>query len=211
MTDTLLADAGKIDSEISQILSDEAKLNNSYVKIGILLNEVREKQYWKVLEYKSFGEYLKTLGERYSKGRTQLYHYFSTVRELMYCVSEENLMAMGIAKAAELKKYVKKYNRTPTTFIDLAIDSKTTTKQLRQIIFEQENETEEMKGTWFDQEGFFLTDEEKLVIQSADSAALNTDPVVPAEVPDCVKRKEARIRQAMEYLAAHSNAVKGES
>ena len=200
------AAANEVDRLIAALLTAEAQLEIDYAKLGYLLVDVHKNLYWKYIGFGSFGEYIKSLSEKYRKGRTQLYHYFSTVRELSPYVTEEQLNSMGIAKAAELKKSVKRTGFPPSQeVIEQATNAEITCSNLRKILFETDNVVDE-KGNWLDQEGFYVTDEEKLVITSADELALRIDPPVQPEVPDWVKRKESRLRQAMEFLGAHGNA-----
>ena len=111
---------------------------------------------------------------------------------------------MGIAKAMALKVSVKRNGFPPTEdILAQALDRDITTKQLRTLLCVADGVVDE-KGTWLDREGFYVTEEEQLVIAEADAAALATDPAVQQDVPDWVKRKEIALRQAMEFLGAHS-------
>ena len=195
--------AEKIDTLITQLLTAESQLDNDYVKLGHLLFDVQKNLYWKYTGYNSFGEYMLSLADKYNKGRTQLYQYVATVRELAPYVTEEQMNEMGIAKAMSLKSSVKRTGFPPSEeILQQALNPKVTTKELRNILYVADGVVDE-KGTWMDREGFYVTEEERLVIQSADAAALATDPAVQQDVPDWVKRKEIALRQAMEFLGAH--------
>lgn len=197
--------AAKVDLLITELLTAEARLENDYAKLGHLLVDVHKNLYWKYIGFHSFGEYMKELSEKYRKGRTQLYHYFSTVRELSPYITEVQLNEMGIAKAAELKKSVKRSGFPPTPdVIEQAMSHEVTTSNLRRILFESDNAVDD-RGLWMDQEGFYVTEDEKTVIMSADELALRIDPAVSPDVPDWVRRKEIRLRQAMEFLGAYGS------
>lgn len=201
------AAASKVDLLISELLTAEARLENDYAKLGLLLLDVHKNLYWKYVGFTSFGEYMRDLSDKYKRGRSQLYQYFSTVRILEPYVSTDQLSDMGIAKATELSKSVKRNGFPPTPeVIEQAVNSEVTAASLRKILFEADNIIDVKDGTWLDQQGFYVTDDERLVISSADEAALRADPAVPVDAPDWVKRKEARLRQAMEFLGSHPSA-----
>lgn len=196
--------ASNVDLLITQLLTAESQLDNDYVKLGHLLYEVQKNIYWKYVGFSSFGEYMLSLADKYNKGRTQLYQYVATVRELSPYINEEQMNEMGIAKAMALKVSVKRNGFPPTEdILAQALDRDITTKQLRTLLCVADGVVDE-KGTWLDREGFYVTEEEQLVIAEADAAALATDPAVQQDVPDWVKRKEIALRQAMEFLGAHS-------
>lgn len=198
------AKAAQVDVLITELLTAESQLDNDYVKLGHLLFDVQRHLYWKHVGFTSFGEYMLSLADKYNKGRTQLYQYVATVRELSPYVTEPQMNEMGIAKAMALRVSVKRNGFPPNEeVLQQALDPKITTKELRTILCVADGVVDE-KGTWMDREGFYVTEEERLVIASADAATLRTDPAVPQDAPDWVKRKEIALRQAMEFLGAHN-------
>lgn len=203
----------KVDKLISELLTAEGLLEHGYAKLGYLLTEVSEHRYWEAAGLESFGEYIKSLSEKYNRGRTQLYHYFSTVKELKPYLTEDQLNEMGIAKANEIRKSVKQTGFPPKEeIISEAVKPGVTTATVRKLLFEATNRPADEKGTWMDFEGFYVTEDERLVIRSAFEAAWRTDPIVSKSVPDWTRRKEAVLRMAMEYLAEHGDkAEKGEA
>lgn len=193
----------QVDDLASKLAATEGSLEHGYAKLGYLLFLVHRNEYWRA-EHESFGNYILHVGEAYNRKRTQLYHYFSTVRELVPYVSEEQLNTMGISKAAALKKGLKTLGSFPPETINRACDQKVTVQDLRGILGFAANPQPEEGETWLDQEGFYVTVDERKVIEAADLAALRADPPVQSDVPSWVRRKEARLRQAMEFLAVHS-------
>jgi len=191
---------------IENLLQAEGLLEHGYAKLGYLLTEVSEHRYWLAAGFESFGEYIKSLSEKYNRGRTQLYHYFSTVKELKPYLKEAQLNEMGIAKANEIRKSVKQTGFPPKDeIIEQALKPEVTTAIVRKLLFESTNRPPDEKGTWMDFEGFYVTPDERLVINSAFEAAWRTDPVVQKDVPAWVRRKEAILRMAMEFLAEHGD------
>ncbi len=195
--------AAKVDVLITQLLTAESQLDNDYVKLGHLLYDVQKNLYWNYVGFSSFGEYMLSLADKYNKGRTQLYQYVATVRELSPYINETQMNEMGIAKALVLKGSIKRTGFPPEQdIIDKAIDPNITSRVLRTILCKADGVIDE-KGIWIDREGFYVTEEERLVIQSGDAAALKSDPAVAVDAPDWVKRKEISLRQAMEFLGSH--------
>jgi len=199
----------QIDSLINRLLSKEGELDHGYAKLGLLLVEVSEQELWREAGFKSFETYLSTLIEKYHKGRTQMFAFFTSVREMKPYLTEEQMNDMGITKLSELKKATKKLGFPPNTAVmDVAMDPRSTVSDVRKAIAQNHQFTEEeQKGTWLDLGGFFVTPEEKLVITEAFSAAWRTDPVVQRSVKNEIRTKEGIIRMAMEYLSVHGEAA----
>jgi len=196
----------QIDSLIQKLLSAEFGLDHGYAKLGLLLTEVSEQELWREAGYKSFDTYLELLSDKYHRGRTQLYHYYSSVREMRPYLTEGQMNEMGISKLGVLKKATKELGFPPNNdVIETALDPKKTVSDVRKAVAQNHKLTqEEQTGTWFDLGGFFVTDEEKLVIKSAFEAAWRTDPVIQKTVKEQIRTKEGLFRLCMEYLGSHS-------
>lgn len=196
----------QIDSLIQKLLSAEFGIDHGYAKLGLLLTEVSEQELWREAGYKSFDAYLELLSDRYHRGRTQLYHYFSSVREMRPYLTEGQMNEMGISKLSVLKKATKELGFPPNQeVIQTALDPKKTVSDVRKAVAQNHKLTEEEQaGTWYDLGGFFVTDEEKLVIRSAFEASWRTDPVIQKTVKEQIRIKEGLIRMCMEYLSTHS-------
>lgn len=196
----------QIDSLIQKLLSAEFGIDHGYAKLGLLLTEVSEQELWREAGYKSFDAYLELLSEKYHRGRTQLYHYFSSVREMRPYLTEGQMNEMGISKLGVLKKATKELGFPPNQeVIQTALDPKKTVSDVRKAVAQNHKLTEEeQQGTWYDLGGFFVTDEEKLVIRSAFEASWRTDPVIQKTVKEQIRIKEGLMRLCMEYLSTHS-------
>jgi hypothetical protein len=194
---------------IKKLLTAEASLDHGYAKLGMLLVEVSEQELWREAGYGSFDKYLLELSETYHRGRTQLYTYFSSVREMKPYLSEEQMNTMGISKLNVLKGATKKLGFPPnSTVIDVALDPKATVSEVRKALAQTHSLTEEeSQGTWFDLGGFFVTPEERLVIKEGFEAAWKTDPVIQKSVKEQIRLKEGLLRLCMEYLSVHSEQV----
>jgi len=198
---------------IQKLLVAESNLEHGYAKLGLLLTEVSEQELWRE-KYKSFDIYLKELSETYHRGRTQLYAYFSSVREMKPYLTEEQMNTMGISKLNVLKGATKKLGFPPNAdVISVALDEKSTVSEVRKAIAQTHQLTEEeTQGTWYDLGGFFVTAEERLVLREGFEAAWRTDPVVQTTIKESIRIKEGLLRLCMEYLSVHGEAAeKGEA
>jgi len=194
---------------IKKLLTAEASLDHGYAKLGMLLTEVSEQELWREAGYGSFDKYLLELSETYHRGRTQLYAYFSSVREMKPYLTEDQMNVMGISKLNVLKGATKKLGFPPnSSVIDVALDPKATVSEVRKAIAQTHSLTEEeSQGTWFDLGGFFVTPEERLVIKEGFEATWRTDPVIQKSVKEQIRLKEGLLRLCMEYLSTHQDSV----
>jgi hypothetical protein len=196
----------EVETMIQDLLAAEHKLEHGYATLGSLLAEVQSNKYWQALGYPSFGKYIAHLSETYNKGRSQLYHYFGTVKELAPFIAKEELNEMGISKAAELKPFARAGTLTPE-IIEQAKNPKTTVKDLRKILFDSdqpEGTPTTPKGEWLDLEAaFYVTADEKSEILDALKAAANTDPIEPVGSKPWQKMKNIIIKMSREYLSSN--------
>jgi len=195
----------QIDDLIQKLLAAEDKLEHGYAKLGLLLTEVSEKELWREAGFPSWSKYMESLQAKYHRGKTQLWRYFSSVREMRPYLKEEQMNQMGISKLDVLKKATQQLGFPPNSeVIKEALDPTKTVSDVRKSVAQNHNLTqEEQSGTWYELSGFFVTNEERQVINGAFSAALRTDPVVEKGVKESVRTKEALLRLSMEYLATH--------
>lgn len=193
-----------IDELVSKLAFAEQRLEHGYAQLGFLLSEVSEKNYWRG-GYKSFSEYIAQLGDRFSLGRTSLYSYLGTVRDLKDSVSEADLTQMGIGKAAELRRALKSSGVGPSAeIIKEAVKSTVSVKDVRKLLFDSKQVGEQEEGEWLDLDlSGYVTADQKLLILSAFKAADRTDPVIQPTVKPSARNIERLTRFAMEYLNSH--------
>lgn len=195
----------QIDELVSKLAFAEQKLEHGYAQLGFLLSEVSEKNYWRG-QYKSFGEYIAQLGDKFSLGRTQLYSYLGTVRDLKDHLSEQELTQIGIGKATELRRAVKSMGGLSPSpeLIKEAIKSTVSVKDLRKLLFDAKQVGEQQDGIWLDLDmSGYVTEDQKLLILSAFKAADRTDPVIQTTMKASARNIERMTRFAMEFLNAH--------
>jgi len=190
---------------IQKLLIAESNLEHGYAKLGLLLTEVSEQELWRE-KYKSFDTYLKELSETYHRGRTQLYAYFSSVREMKPYLTEEQMNVMGISKLNVLKGATKKLGFPPNAdVISVALDEKSTVSEVRKAIAQTHSLTEEeSQGTWYDLGGFFVTPEERLVLREGFEISWRIDPQIQPTVKESIRIKEGLIRMCMEMASSYS-------
>lgn len=206
-----------INTQINRLLEtirlQRTTLNSNYVKIGQLLSEVRNDKLWIELGFKSFGAYLKTVEEKLDLSRNHLYLYMGTAEDLLESVGEENLVEMGIVKAATLRKAVKQSGKPPSDeLIKKAIDPATKGADFDNAVATEYNFSNKHEdSTWYSMGGFFVTDGEREEINKAFRIAGLTDPVIPKDWSDQARSKEIVLRFSREYLSTYEAQVeKGE-
>ncbi len=195
----------RIDHLIQGLLVRESQLDHGYARLGMLLVEVSEQELWREKGYKSFDSYLLEKCEQFHRGRTQIYSYYSSVREMKPYLSEDQMNTMGISKLNVLKGATKKLGFPPNSdVISVALDPKATVSEVRKAIAQTHSLTEEeTQGTWYDLGGFFVTPEERLVLREGFEATWRTDPVVQPTIKESIRIKEGLLRLCMEFLSSH--------
>lgn len=187
-------------------------LDRSYVRIGVLIAEFKARECWRSWskEYTTFDDFIGELKLRFKIGRTQLYGYVAVAEVLLPTIGAEKLEQMGVSKALELKRAVKKLEGKPLppALLDAALDATKTTKELRGTIGQALNLTEEPKGTWLDLDGFFITAEERGEFKKA---FLATEALLglTRDIPDHIRRKEVILTWMREWYGTHAVEVNG--
>src|SRR5208282_5626511 len=176
------------------------QLEQSWIRLGVLLSNFKAQEYWRELKYASFEIFMEELKDRFHRGRTQLWGYLSVAEQLLPTISADKLEEMGISKALELKRAQKKLNGKPLppALLEAALNSAVTTKELRGDIGKALNLTEETAGTWFDLDGFFMDKSERDEFKEAFVATellLNLSKTLP----DHVRRKEVILTWMREF------------
>lgn len=194
----------EIDALASDISSEEQILNSKWVSLGIKVHTVRAKKFWLGYGHQNFGEFIDQVGKKVKKGRSQIYQYVTVAEKLLPQIPAETLTEMGITNANELKKLAVATGKLiPQSLIDSALDPQKDTDQLKAEIAAEMNVAPEEKGKWFDLGGFYVTDDEKLLIQTAIKSAFQIDPPIAHDIPNHVQIKEVVVRWIQEFLAAY--------
>lgn len=196
-----------VETLVKGLAEAEQKLEHGYAKLAYMLEEVAEKRYWNG-RYESFGAYLDYIGGTYNIGKSQLYNYRSAARDLEGSVTSSQMDTMGISKALVLRDAKNNTGLIPEKALNAAMDPKTTTDNLKKLLFDAQNPIVPESGKWvkLDFSGYY-TEEEKQEISDAMNAARHGDPVINQKLPDHMQSKEVLIRFAREFLAANAGSV----
>ena len=206
-------EAGQIREQLEDTLSavkvHEVALESGYVELGKVLLRVRQKRYWVIYGHKSWTEYIESMHDKI--GRFQLFRYIGVVETLGSQFSDAELSQIGISKAATIRGLMlaKPDSPLPEKVREAALDPKSTTEDLRKVVFEETNVDQGHPGTFRDLEGFYATDEEWALIQRAFNVAKRTDPPIPNDLPKWAQLKEILTRMAADFLASFEAEVEG--
>ena len=198
----------QIDTATSTIITATRTLASNYARLGSLLNQVRERKFWLLGSYKSFGEYIKFVEKKYDIGHSQLYLGISIAQNLSPLLSEETLCEIGITKAGVLSKYAEQsgVQTIPEDLMALATDPKKKVEELKgECALKLHNILPEEKGRWFDFGGAFLLEDEKATWLRAIELAKSVDPAIPHDQPEWLQLKEAVMRLAQEFIGEWGN------
>ncbi len=215
-TVTSVSAAAELRRQIYNILENTTQqsfsLEQSWTRVGVMLAQFKAQECWRELDYTTFDDFMSELKTRFKRGRTQLYGYLSCAEVLLPIIGAEKLEQMGVSKALELKRAVKKLEGKPLppALLDAALDATKTTKELRGTIGQALNLTEEPKGTWLDLDGFFMTPEERAEFKEA---FLVTEALlgISRETPDHIRRKSVIMAWWQEFYGTHAVEYYGSS
>ena len=186
-------------------------LEQNWIRLGVMLSEFKAQEHWRQFkEYQTFDDFISELKHRFNRGRTQLYSYLSVAEQLLPTIGAEKLEQMGISKALELKRAMKKLEGKPLPagLLEAALDPKSTTTELRGAVGAALHITEEPKGSWFDLQGFFMLPDERKEFKEA---FLATEGVLGLSntLPDHIRRKEVILAWMREFYGTHAAEFNG--
>jgi hypothetical protein len=126
----------EIETRLSELAQSEVNFSRLRIRLGMLLKEVQDHQYWKE-SYESFGEYVASLEDKYHRSRTQCYSYLRLVTDLLPVVGEDKLAEMSVSKAQLLSQSKKITGALPAAeILNMAADSGVSTKDFRQVLLD---------------------------------------------------------------------------
>lgn len=169
--------SSEIEGLIAQISSHEIKLARSYARLGGLLREVKNQQFWMTYGYDRFSSYLEFVRNKIGRERSQVYAILSVAEALLPLMSESELEAVGITRAHELRRLVGQGGNVHAEILDpddqtedtcgsvqvmdYASRPGVTAKQLRVKVNELLHIHEDVQGLWLDIGGFYATPDER--------------------------------------------------
>jgi len=185
-------------------------LEQSWVRLGVLLSEFKQKEHWRSLGYQTYDSFIHELKIKFKRGRTILYGYVGAVEALLPIMSADAIEQIGISKALELKRAQKQLNGKPLPAAALAAAASkdVTASDLRGELAKATHVIEEPKGTWFDLQGFFITADERKEFKEA---FLMTEGLLGLSntVPDHIRRKEVLLTWMREWYGTHATEFSG--
>jgi hypothetical protein len=186
-----------------ELAKHENILERGYARLGYMLLEVAEMQYWRV-HHPTWRDYLKLVAMDSRKSPAQLMQYFLTVRDLMDTFTIEQLESMGISKAIRLRTAKDYLLVIPEAVIGAALDPNVTVKDLKTLTSKMMGAPEE-EGDWFDAEmEFMVTAEERIFFERVIDVAMHTEPLTKTTISKSAQMKDVLLKLGMEFLGAHS-------
>lgn len=195
----------QIDKLLPNLLVAEVTLTKARTQIGILLNEVREKQYWKIKGFDSFDLYIRSLEEQFDRGRTQLYAYAGLVKDLLPEIGEDKLTEMGFEKAKLLRQAKKNTGSLPAPeIVDMAASDDVTVKQFRQVLLDAKKLPDDPQDGRYHSLEYFATGDQQKTITSALLSVKRTEQLSGS---DEIQMGAALEILSQEFLGAHSEEI----
>ena len=197
----------QVETLVAKLAAAEGQLELGYASLAYLLSDVSEHRYWDGT-YKSFGEFINHISSAYNIGKSQLYNYLATARDLGDGVTEDQLNTMGISKALALRDAKNATGAIPPNVLTAALDPKVTVKDIKRLLYDAGTITAPEDGSWMDLDAScYCTEEERREINDAANAARHIDPPVSESQKEFFQRKEIMLRFAREFLAANADQI----
>lgn len=184
-----------------------AKLEQSWVRLGALLLEFKNKNLWQQLGYKTFDVFMGELREKTQRGRTQLYSYLGIAEYFLPIIDARTLENIGATKAFEMKRQAKLAGKPVPEEIVLAAKD-LSTKELRARLAQAFHIQEEPSGAWFDFQGTYFTAEQRAEFKDAVKVAMKVLGIKP-NIPDHIARGEIMLAFAREFFATYAPEAYG--
>jgi hypothetical protein len=212
MTETVFSDEQKAQAEsmraelaelLKSVREQKTATETSFVAIGQRLANIRTRLYWKLWGFANWTEFMESIDSR-----TQCYHAFGVARDLLAHVSETDLLAIGITKAALLRTLIKG-GKFPTPEIIALAKEKSKDELEDKIHTELGIVEDEEPGDWFSYGGARLNEEEKKEFLLTANAAIraagidNEEITKWQDVPSIVKKLIMRALCA-EFLSSYA-------
>jgi hypothetical protein len=179
--------ANRLQVELMKLLTDidsqEAKLDKDFVRLGVMLQDVKTNKLWEPLGHAGYNAFIKSLAEKFQyAGRTKLYASANIAEQLLDIAAPQDVVEMGMSKASKLASARKKADgKKPTDeLLQKARDPQVTVQEFdKQIAGEYEFKNEFETGAWVDLAGCYMTAEEKAEFERAIRTACLDDPPLP--------------------------------
>lgn len=193
----------KIHAQLGAAVLNETILEKSWMELGQTLLLVRDTEEWQAAGFESFAQFMMGLREKYKRGKTQLWNYLTVAESLLPTISALALEDMGISKAIELKRALRKTGKAiPTEIVQAATNSATSAGDIRKLLGNAFNIAPDDKSKWYDLDGIFMTVEEREEFKETVLLTKAEMDISPA-TPEHVRRKMVWFAWMQEYRATH--------
>ena len=193
----------QVTARAEEMAKQEDSLESGYARLGYMLLEVSEMQYWRV-QHNTFRDYLKAVAMVSRKTPAQLMQYFLTVRDLLDTFNVTQLETMGITKAIRLRAAKDYLLVIPEEVIGAALDPNVTVKDMKAMISKLMGAPEE-EGDWMDLEmEFIVTPEQRAFCEQVINVAMHTEPLTKSTISKSAQMWDVFEKLGMEWLGAHS-------
>ena len=193
----------QVTARAEEMAKQEDSLESGYARLGYMLLEVSEMQYWRV-QHNTFRDYLKAVAMVSRKTPAQLMQYFLTVRDLLDTFNVTQLETMGITKAIRLRAAKDYLLVIPEQVMGAALDPNVTVKELKDMISKLMGAPEE-EGDWLDLEfEFIVTPEQRAFAEQVINVAMHTEPLTKSTISKSAQMWDVFEKLGMEWLGAHS-------
>lgn len=195
----------EIDWIVENIGDKQAWLEMGWIKLGMLVHWVREMKYWRDYGFENFPGFVEDIASKVNRKRSYIYQCKGIAEKLLPQLSAETLIDIGITKAGELKKYaVHSGKLIPDDMLEKVKSAKTKTHEVKAIVQTALNPAPEESGRWYDFGGFYLTTDERTLLEETFKLALqDSDQPVATDLPDHVQRKIVMMRLCAEYYSTY--------
>jgi hypothetical protein len=193
----------QVTARAEEMAKQEDQLERGYARLGWMLLEVSEMQYWKV-QHNTYRDYLKAVSMVSRKSPAQLMQYFLTVRDLTDTFTIEQLEKMGITKAIKLRAAKDYLLVLPQEVSLAALNPDVTVKDLKTLVSKLMGAPEE-EGDWMDLEmEFMVSPEQRKLFEQVIFVAMHTEPFTKSTISKSAQMCDVFEKMAMEFLGAHS-------
>jgi hypothetical protein len=151
------AEANEIYEQVRSLIAanqqHQVGLESNFVEIGIRLAAIKANRYWKMWKFQNFSSFMLSLDSR-----SKNYASMGVALDLLPVVPKENLVAIGIGKAALLRQLMRHGKRLSE---ELLAEARSLTKeQLEGRVAQELGLVKEEKSPWFAFGGANLSPEE---------------------------------------------------
>jgi hypothetical protein len=186
----------QLSSFIASNQTHNTDLESNYVEIGDRLAVVRSERYWLLWGFKNFSAFMKSL-----ESRTKNFHSLGVARDLLPLIPKDDLVKIGISKAALLRKMVKGGKSISAELIEIA---KTKTKEELEGAVETELGIvqAEDKGQWFSFGGARMEDGEREEFLRTMNTVIRSAEIEGEEITNWQEVPSVRKKQLIHLLCA---------